>query len=274
MADTNPPSDEPEHRPGLVVIAQHVSDYSSPICLTLSATALALWSLPPHQWLKAAAVVLGISFAIAGIVLQITKRPTHSDLRRQVSDKDAEIDAAIGREMASYDSLAHSLGYMLRSLMKECNAWNSHTRATLYCYRNKQFVPLARESNNPVLEKPGRPRYPGDEGLISEVWRRKAGIATLPADAAERVIDQVTNHNMSEEAASALQMPSLVLSGLRIDHNDDKVGVLIVESTNVRGVTAGMQDAFGKSPWIRAIETVMHSSKANLPGLVTDNAAS
>ena len=113
-------------------------------------------------------------------------------------------------------------------------------RASFYAWDDKgsvgnEFVYLARESNDPVLKRKGRDRFPGNQGVISEAWHHKDGMASYFASKsvkteADVVKDMVDKYGFTQESANGLTMKSKVILGHVIVGRYGKLGVVIVES--------------------------------------------
>lgn len=170
--------------------------------------------------------------------------------------------------------MAQSLSRALHALMKDRGLAQKRPdheertkfRATVYCHdsQRKVFVPLARSSDNPQLQRPGRSEYPDNEGFIAKAWatpwsRRQ----DLPADDDAWVESVVSQDRMSIEVASNLTMRSRSLIGVRIsglhglEAGPDRTGIIIAESLNPRGLKLSeFQSAATASKRLPAISTL------------------
>lgn len=114
---------------------------------------------------------------------------------------------------------------------------NSHIRVTLYGCKpsiggRNVFVPLARSSHNPQLERMGRKSYPDDEGFIQQVWENGADTwKSVSKTKKGRKTEFVTEFKMPMSTVEKLTMIPCSMAGIRLDDTDgEKLGLLILES--------------------------------------------
>lgn len=120
---------------------------------------------------------------------------------------------------------------------------NSHIRVTLYGCKpsiggRRVFVPLARSSHNPQLERMGRKSYPDDEGFIRQVWENDAGTwKSVSKTEKGRKTEFVNKFKMPMNTVDKLTMIPCSMAGIRLDDTDGKkLGLLILESDDEKNM--------------------------------------
>lgn len=130
-------------------------------------------------------------------------------------------------------------GVWLNLILSEMKM-DGECRASFYVWDDKgcvgnEFVYLARESNDPVLKRKGRERFPGTQGVISEAWHDNNGMASYFASKnvktdADVVDDMVKRYGFSRSVAEGLTMKSRVILGHVIVGRQGKLGIVVIES--------------------------------------------
>lgn len=120
---------------------------------------------------------------------------------------------------------------------------NSHIRVTLYGCKpsiggRHVFVPLARSSHNPQLERMGRKSYPDDEGFIRQVWENGADTwKSVSKTEKGRKTEFVNKFKMPMSTVEKLTMIPCSMAGIRLDDTDgEKLGLLILESDDEKNM--------------------------------------
>ena len=120
---------------------------------------------------------------------------------------------------------------------------NSHIRVTLYGCKPSAggrhvFVPLARSSHNPQLERMGRKSYPDDEGFIRQVWENGADTwKSVSKTEKGRKTEFVNKFKMPMSTVEKLTMIPCSMAGIRLDDTDgEKLGLLILESDDEKNM--------------------------------------
>lgn len=149
----------------------------------------------------------------------------------------------------------------------------SRTRATVYCHdkARRVFIPLARYSGNPLLEAGGRDDYPDDQGFIAEAWADPWSYKKdLPEDFEEWVAALVTEDEIPEEVARNLTMHSRSLAGARIygggavGENAEKIGIVIVESLEARGLKSTTGQKLPDANWFKVVDALVKTYHLSL----------
>lgn len=107
-------------------------------------------------------------------------------------------------------------------------------RITLYIYDNEKlvFIPFSRVSQNPKYKKKGRQEYPAGEGCIGRAWENGWCFDNnFPDNDREYNRYSKENYNMAPDVTKALGMRSNLLACMRIENDDNPLGVIVVEST-------------------------------------------
>lgn len=140
-------------------------------------------------------------------------------------------------------------------------------RITLYCHHPKRntFIPIVRIAGDPTLEKFGRSEYPDSQGAISQGWKTGGVVLTsLPEDRAIWELELVENYGFSPDEASSIAMQSLSMLATRLNAESGPIGVIVVESTKKRGVSAKTMDVLRESTWYAPIASLMVSVQESL----------
>jgi hypothetical protein len=232
------------------------------VATAASAILLALASIDDLANARSVLLSVGVSLGAAGILGMIFIRPSYARLLEERND--ATIQAGIRSEL-----LQRALISVLKRLASELKITNTHFRLSVYCHRGEHFVMLARHSGHSKWSRAGRMAYRESSDVISEAWYvGKSVVVDLPGDTSQRVRLQVENQGFSESDARGLTMPSRSLVGFRLVEGDDHVGVIVLESTQPRGVNSKTLDALPASVFVATIASVMAISRDHFPAMV------
>ena len=136
-------------------------------------------------------------------------------------------------------------------LSKELKLSNEH-RVSLYLHMGSSFHRLGRFSKNPKYNKAGRKLYPDTEGCISDAWQNGESMVYMPdpGNWADYKNELATKYNIKALVADNLTMLSRSYVGLRLTdpRNNKHIGVIVFESTKVKGVSLNsVRKVFDKS---------------------------
>ena len=141
-------------------------------------------------------------------------------------------------------------------------------RASVYRFKNDEFILVARLSDAPALEKRGRAKYPALGGLIGIAWEEGEGIVLdLPEDRQEWEAACVKDYAMDPKDVAGVAMQSKSLVGKRFDAPGNprvRVGLLVMESLSKRGVNGGTLDAILGSDTYPLLEQILVEAVACL----------
>lgn len=239
--------------------AKRVRGQGGFVLATLGAAIGALGPIPiPGAWTLA---ILGAIVAFVGILLQVRLTPTYAELAASAI-RDHE------RAEATAEALQATLAPLLRKLADHCDTNEAHQRMSVYCSAADVFVLLARHSRNARFEKPGRPTYPGDSGVIGEAW--EIGESTKwnwPKDRTEWEAFQVREYGIPASVVARLNMHTRSVVAFRITHQDRNVGVLVMESTEARGVARKHLARARESLIMQSMAEIMLSSHPSFPAV-------
>lgn len=114
------------------------------------------------------------------------------------------------------------------------NSKNSE-RITLYIYDGDRrvFIPFSRVSQNPLYKRKGRQEYPANEGCIGKAWENGWCFDNkFPTASDVRYEDYSKKlYDIPPATAKGLGMRSALLACMRIESDDNPLGVIVVEST-------------------------------------------
>lgn len=217
------------------------------------AIALGLWQLaaPPASVIIA---IVGAGVAVAGVVLALL-RPTEAQIReetaRTIADADAKIAALRARVVRYEEASNERVRFLLHELLDDLRLAGPRQRASVFMpgpNGDEGWHLVARYSADARLTGPGRSAYAADQGLVVETWSVGQSYRTdLPARRPNWDDFVSTSFHMPAAEVRKLRMQSRSYGCVRLDRpegaTERSVGVLIVESTEPRGVRAEMLDA-------------------------------
>lgn len=177
-------------------------------------------------WLLAVGVALLGAFSL---FLQVHS-PTYRELQRQ---------AALSERRGH--AVQEALNKLLHEISQRRNWYGPQFRSSVYYLSSEDFVMITRNSADHRYEKPGRRKYPANQGVIGKAWRSRKGVFSvrdLPKDRTRWEEAMVEDYGISPEDAENLQMQSLSIGAIRLDSSrDGSVGVVVFESLESRGVS-------------------------------------
>lgn len=201
----------------------------------------AIWA--EGTWAFCVAVALGLSSLIFQIALQ---RPTYMELSRREEN-------AVFESHAKSQAIERSLTVLIRFLADHCSMAANSDRVSVYYHHNEQFVMLARWSQNPKFNAPGRGTYPVGQGAIGDAWESSSAVVELPDTRARWNQRLEKRHGFPEGTAAALTMHSRSIAARRIASNVDPAGVIVFESTIKARATQDTLDALDESKLYAAL---------------------
>lgn len=197
----------------------------------------------PFLWL-----FLGVAFAVTAAVVRVKGGESVESMR--TSRDEAKLLA---------EHSAQALRDAVRPLAFNLNEYlglvASHQRLSVYCHFDGEFRLLARVAKNPLLQTPGRKVYPESQGVIGSVWRD--GNAFERIGRQEEWNDWAKRFDFSQEEANGLRMKSKVIAAVRLDHQRESVGIVLVESENPRGITAAQFEDLERSYITRSLAEIL-----------------
>lgn len=207
------------------------------------------------------------------------------NLNSQLTEKGKSLDKAEQKKTYLAEkskSLTNALIEMLeifaKSILTDIGAQNNpNVRVTLYgrmtTSKGGFFIPLARASYNPVLEKIGRKKYPDSEGYIRRVWEEcKTDVWTADCETEKAIKKKFVNElNMPKNTVEKLTMIPNSLSGIRLDDNasGDKIGLVILESKDQdkKYLVNHLDDLTKEEGMLNCVSKVIKSLGPYLPNL-------
>jgi hypothetical protein len=199
--------------------SQVAATFATVVALIWGGFGDARWSA--GAWFFWAAVILGFLALVFQIALQ---RPTYMELSRR--------EEKAGQESAEKSkAIERSLTVLIRFLAHHCGLAGNGDRVSVYYHHDKQFVMLARWSQNPTFNSPGRGTYPVGQGAIGDAWDASSVVAELPGSRVRWNQSLEKNHGFPPGTAETLKMHSQSIAAQRIATNGDAAGVIVFEST-------------------------------------------
>lgn len=221
------------------------------------------------EWLNirtdVALILFSILLAALGVYLEGRREKT-------IEERDEQLDLA-QKVLDTLDSRLDDLLEELTEELKLTAGGNTQlpsgkcVRVTIYTHdpTERVFIPLGRRSTNPRFRDFGRKTYPDDQGLISRAWETGWGIETgLPEIESSWIKEVSERHSIPADVASKFRLKALSLAALRLQVGREKVGVIVIESDDPKGIGGSVLDDYPKS---RAFSEL----KALMPILVARN---
>ena len=113
--------------------------------------------------------------------------------------------------------------------------FSSAERISVYKYESNFFIRLGRYSSDPEFIKPGREKYPDNEGCIGEAWRNgNCYINNFPDPENEKskylkILKE--EWKINKNAACKFRMKSRSYAAFSLERNYEKIAVVVFEST-------------------------------------------
>ena len=239
-----------------------IKGYGTPVAGAGSALLIGLSTHPNFvasaEWM----VPTGIGLGVASVVGIFAVHPTYPKLIEQR-------DEARALAAARASAMRGTLRVVLKRLMEEIGLKNTHYRVSIYCHSDSSFLMLARHSGHQRWAKAGRVRYRETDDVISSAWAEGWSVfIDLPEDKLKRVEELVRRQKMDRKDAMQLTMPSRSVVGYRLVHDGDPVGVLVLESTQARGVGHGTKTLLERSEVVALSAAIMASTPDHLEATV------
>ena len=225
---SRPPKSSPNsslHSSRLVAVATFLSDYWTQI-LTGSGTILTV--LPPLLPFPGLAIVLLVSVGALLLIWALVRGAKESVARSEWEERQKSLEL---KELRARETLNTAIEHLAADLSRDVELYNSDVRLTVYAHdsKNRQFVPLARVSDNPEYKRLNRPAYPDHQGYLSEVWKR--GEFWGWDQTLYKAKKDALKGNFSEEEYDALPYKIGCFFGRRLDSGNVPVGIIFWEST-------------------------------------------
>ena len=111
-------------------------------------------------------------------------------------------------------------------------------RISLYLHKTSHFVLAARYSSNSAFHSNHRSEFPDNQGVIGKSWTTDQPIQETFSENEEEYIEQHLDQGFTKQIIRRLTMKSKLLVAIPIKKNSfDKHGVLLIESTQINGLT-------------------------------------
>ncbi len=194
---------------------------------------------PVWWWLV---IVVATLLSISGLVVSLSLRPTRHELLTRV-------EQAHHRQ----EELREVVRTLIRRILGLTPVASSTARITVYYHLDRTFTRVARFAEDDAMERHGRPTYPDDQGIIGLTWSssRKKVVTGLPEDVDEWIEECVNTYRMEEDVCRRIEMRSRSFLGLRLEHANEKIGVLVIESTRPRGLTSRTEKELADDPTVQ-----------------------
>lgn len=226
-----------------------------------------------HNWLTGIAILVGLVSAIVAIYaahegqlddtlkcwkycLWTALAPLFQFLGWLLGFQSKKLYEAACNQRDDYRERLHRVEFMEKNMDSIFGVWleyilnemklGGESRASFYVLDDKgcagrEFLFVARVSQDALLERLVRTRFPGDQGVIAEAWKSDSGMASYFASQnvktdADVVSEMVAKYGFSQAEAESLSMKSRVIIGHVLKNERRKVGIVVIES--LHGVKA------------------------------------
>lgn len=222
-----------------------------------AALAFALSQARPNTtWWFALLTALGGTCLIASVILTVRKSRRVSVLVDEITRLTAKVAASEETELREREAFRQAMRKMSHRLCVSLGFWTPTVRLTIYGWADRSFIPLVRVSSNPLFATINRTSYPDDQGVLSEIWTR----TPVFQDAWRRTSDATRvaiKSGMPEEVYGALVLKPLSIFGIRVDMDERKLGIILIESTNNAELDPDTFDHFTSSEILADLKTMM-----------------
>lgn len=222
-----------------------------------AALAFALSQARPNTtWWFVLLTTLGGTCLIASVILTVRKSRRVSVLVDEITRLTAKVAASEETELREREAFRQAMSKMSHRLCVSLGFWTPTVRLTIYGWADRSFIPLVRVSSNPLFAEINRTSYPDDQGVLSEIWTR----TPVFQDAWRRTSDATRvaiKSGMPEEVYGALVLKPLSIFGIRVDMDERKLGIILIESTNNAELDPDTFDHFTSSEILADLKTMM-----------------
>lgn len=207
--------------------------------------------------------VLAAVLLVVGPFLLARRAERVKVLREEVERLEQRQKRVEDARVRDSSDLKRVLDQVGRELLAECGVDSDDTRISIYQHHgaDKKFALVGRASLNPTLSERGRASYRDDVGIIAKAWREQIAHDRVKYTNPEKWVDyQVRTFGLDRAEAWGVAMKSLSYLGVRIDHDEMPVGILVMESTNRDRVTEKHAEAVRSHPTFGNIQLMLRSA--------------
>lgn len=185
-------------------------------------------------------VLIGFALAMTGFVLQREERDRLRKVETSLGTTNRKLVESERSEREAERRLDDSLQVFVTNWFHRLGL-GTFERISVYAHDGgRGFIQLLRYAPNRAFAEVGRNYYPDDEGLLGKAW---ADGVVYKADAPgrddpQRYRDYHIRLGLDPAAVDDLSMPSRAYLGHAVDQSFERVGVVMLESTRPRGLTA------------------------------------
>lgn len=233
----------------------HLRGHGGFIWVTFGAIVFGFSAMEGWWWL----VFVGAALTLVGVVVHVRLDPAYTVLLERAQGAQDQ-----ARESAT--ALQGALRSILSRIAQHCELGSSHQRISIYCHVDDEFVMLARDSANPRWKVSGRTSYPGDKGVIGEAW--ELGTSTRrdwPVDRDEWNELQEKLYGIPRHDVEGISMQACSMVALRLTHDGNHVGVIVMESTEQRGVKSKHLTTARNSLLLASVCEILFSARPQFP---------
>lgn len=252
------------HKPGIfgkigAWLDSSLREYGAELLSLLSPGLLAWWFSVPtpartpfHFLILAGAIVTGVF----GLVIRRIGVPRRKELEDRLDTAEANAERSSRALVEVVQPIAHNLADHLELT-------NVSQRISIYCHYDGEFRILSREAKRGDYKQFRRVRYPDDQGVIGRIWRD--GDKTFQLGKDQDWLNWTMDFGFTETEAEGLPMRSVSFCGVRLEHNRERVGVILLESTTKRGVNGTHLEKLQESKIVTSLAGLLYVAAPYFP---------
>lgn len=174
-------------------------------------------------------ISLGVLLLVLSVVNTVVRSRRVSVLVNELSRAKQAAERAATSEKRERRAFRAAMSQMSHRLCRSLSLWTPTTRLTIYGWAHNSFIPLVRVSSNPRFSRVNRSSYPDSQGILSEIWTKNTEYQQYwkKPKAARR---DALKSGMTDEVYDALILKPLCAIGLRVDVDERKLGIILIES--------------------------------------------
>jgi hypothetical protein len=214
----------------------------------------------PILWILGGLVLGGVA-----VLLRERKRESLESIREAR-------DTAVALASSSAAALRDAVKPLANNLHEYLGLSESHQRLSIYLHHHDRFLLVSRVAQDPSFRFIGRKSYPESQGVIGTVWRE--GDAHERIGRAEAWSDWAARFGFTPDEAESLKMKSQCIAAVRLDHDHQSVGIVLIESERPRGISAGQFEQLRESYITRSLAELLTVAGPRIVGGLDTTATS
>lgn len=173
------------------------------------------------------------------------------------------MEIAEDKASESSQALVEVVQPIAHSLAEYLELTKVNQRISIYCHYEGEFRILSREAKRADYRKFRRIQYPDGQGIIGRIWRD--GDKTFQIGKDQDWLTWTKSFGFEEADALALPMKSVSFCGVRLEHNKERVGVVLIESTAKRGANGTHLEKLQSSMIVKSLAGLLYVAAPYFP---------